>query len=35
MSYLCIQITNKPAETQLNALPQKSEVYLENYAAHL
>lgn len=34
-SYLCIQITNKPPEIQLCALPQKSEVYLETYAAHL
>lgn len=32
MSCLCIQTTNKPAEMQLHALPQKSEIYLENYA---
>lgn len=35
MSCLCIQTTNKPAEIQLRALPQKSEVYLENYAVCL
>lgn len=34
VSYPCIQITNKPAEIQLHTLPQKSEVYFKNYAAH-